>query len=100
MLQDPAWTSYLFARGTALGGCAVLGEAAASIGRAEVRLQAYLGMEQDQARAQARRSFLHSSDSAFHDQMLASGNTDLLREIVARTGADDLPLERARTRGA
>src|SRR5947209_5014488 len=88
MLQIPAWTSYLLARGTALAGCASAGDAAASIGRAERRLQQYLGTAPEAARAQARRSFLHSGDAAFHDQLLASGSTNLLQEIVGRTEAD------------
>jgi hypothetical protein len=88
MLQDPAWTSYLLARATALAGASA-GDAAASIGRAESRLQEYLGMEPEPARAQARRSFLYSGDAAFHDQLLASGSTDLLHEIVGRTDADE-----------
>jgi hypothetical protein len=100
MLQDSAWTSYLLARGTALGGCAEPGDAAASIGRAESRLQAHLGMAQDQARIHARRSFLYSSDAAFHDQLLASGGTDLLREIVERTNVDERPFAPERARGA
>jgi hypothetical protein len=88
MLQIPAWTSYLLARGTALAGCASAGDAAASISRAERRLQQYLGMAPEAARAQARRSFLYSGDAAFHDQLLASGSTNLLQEIVGRTEAD------------
>jgi hypothetical protein len=100
MLEDSDWTSYLYARGTALGGCAEPGDAAASIGRAERRLQAYLGMAQDQARVHARRSFLYSSDSAFHDQLLASGSTNLLHEIVERTTADELPFAPEQARGA
>ncbi len=87
MLQIPAWTSYLLARGTALAGCAAADDAVASIGRAESRLQEYLGMEPEPARAQARRSFLYSGDAAFHDQLLTSGSTDLLQEIVERTDA-------------
>jgi hypothetical protein len=89
MLQIPAWTSYLLARGTALAGCASAADAAASISRAERRLREYLGMEPEPARAEARRSFLYSGDAAFHDQLLASGSTNLLREIVERTDADE-----------
>jgi hypothetical protein len=88
MLQIPAWTSYLLARGTALAGCAAADDAAASISRAESRLQQYLGMAPEPARTQARRSFLYSGDAAFHDQLLASGSTNLLQEIVGRTDAD------------
>ncbi len=89
MLQISAWTSYLLARATALAGCAAADDAAASISRAEGRLQQYLGMEPEPARAQARRSFLYSGDAAFHDQLLASGSTGLLQEIVARTEVDE-----------
>jgi hypothetical protein len=85
MLQIPAWTSYLLARGTALAGCACAHDAAPSISRAAARLQEYLGMEAEPARAQARRSFLYSGDAAFHDQLLASGSIPLLHEIVERT---------------
>jgi lauroyl/myristoyl acyltransferase len=99
MLPDSAWTSYLAARATALR-CARAGIAATSIGRAEARLQAYLGMGQEQAQAHARRCFLYSGDAAFHDQLLASGSADLLRAIVEQTGVDDLPLARERGRGA
>jgi hypothetical protein len=99
MLQDPAWTSYLLARGTALAGCASAGDAAASISRAESRLQEYLGMEPEPACAQARRSFLYSGDAAFHDQLLASGSTDLLQEIVERTDVDEPALAPEQARG-
>jgi hypothetical protein len=92
MLTNPAWTSYLSARRTALSACADPGVAATSIGRAEARLQAYLGMGPDQSRAYARRSFLYTNDAVFHDQLLASGCTDLLRAIVEKTSADDPPL--------
>ena len=88
MLQIPAWTSYLLARGTALAGCAAADDAATSIGRADTRLQQYLGLAPETARAQARRSFLYSGDAAFHDQLLASGSTDILHEIVERTHAE------------
>src|ERR1700722_2686087 len=98
MLPDPVWTSYLAARGTALS-CAGPGVAATAAGRAEARLQAYWGMGHPQAQAHARRCFLHASDQAFHDQLLASGSTDLLRAIVSQTSADDLPLVRERARG-
>jgi hypothetical protein len=100
MLHDSTWTSYQLARGTALGGCVEARDAAASIGRAESRLQSYLGMAQEQARVHARRSFLYSGDSAFHDQLLASGSTDLLHEIVGRTNSDELPFAPERARGA
>jgi hypothetical protein len=100
MPPDPAWTSYLSARGTALSSCADPGVAATAIGRAEARLQAYLGMGQEQARAHARRCFLYTGDSVFHDQLLASGSTDLLRTIVEQTSVDDLPFVRERARGA
>jgi hypothetical protein len=99
MLPDTAWTSYLSARQTALGSCADPAVAAASIGRAETRLQAYLGMEPEQAGTHARRSFLYSADAAFHDQLLASGSTDLLRMIVERTSADGVPVAPNRTCG-
>jgi hypothetical protein len=98
MLPDSAWTSYLSARATALRNCADPGVAATAIGRAEARLQAYLGMGQEQARTHARRCFLYSGDSAFHDQLLASGSPELLRAIVEQTSVDDLPL--AQERGA
>ena len=97
MLSDSAWTSYLSARQTALQSCADPAVAATSIGRAETRLQAYLGMEPEQAGTHARRSFLYSADAAFHDQLLASGSTDLLRTIVERASVDGLP--EARNRG-
>ena len=100
MLQIPAWTSYLLARGTALAGCAAADDAVASIGRAESRLQEYLGMEPEPARAQARRSFLYSGDAAFHDQLLTSGSTDLLQEIVERTDAAEPVLAPDQSRGA
>jgi hypothetical protein len=99
MLQIPAWTSYQLARGTALAGCASAGDAAASIGRAESRLQEYLGLEPEPARAQARRSFLYSGDAAFHDQLLASGSTDLLRAIVERTDVDEPAFAQGQARG-
>ena len=99
MLTDPAWTSYLSARQMALSTCADPGVAATSIGRAEARLQAYLGMGQEQSQAYARRSFLYTSDAVFHDQLLASGSTDLLRAIVEKTCVDDLSLAEKRTRG-
>jgi hypothetical protein len=91
MLPDSAWTSYLSARQMALRSCADPAVAATAIGRAETRLQAYLGMEPEQAAAHARRSFLYSADAAFHDQLLASGSADLLRAIVERTNVDGLP---------
>jgi hypothetical protein len=100
MLQIPAWTSYQLARATALAGCASAADAAASIGRAESRLQQYLGMAPEPARAQARRSFLHSGDAAFHDQLLASGSTNLLHEIVERTAVDLPVLAPEKARGA
>ena len=100
MLSDTVWTSYLRARQTALQSCADPAVAATSIGRAETRLQAYLGMGPGQAGAHARRSFLYSVDAAFHDQLLASGSADLLRAIVERTNVVDLPLAREETRGA
>jgi hypothetical protein len=99
MLQIPAWTSYLLARGTALAGCASAGDAAASIDRAESRLQKYLGMAPEPASAQARRSFLYSGDAAFHDQLLASGSTELLHEIVERTDGDEPVLAPEQARG-
>jgi hypothetical protein len=99
MLQIPAWTSYLLARGTALAGCASAGDAAASISRAESRLQEYLGMEPEPARAQARRSYLYSGDAAFHDQLLASGSIDILHEIVGRTDAAEPALAPEQARG-
>ena len=99
MPTDPAWTSYLSARQTALSTCADPGVAAGSIGRAEARLQAYLGMGQEQSRAHARRCFLYTGDAVFHDQLLASGSTDLLRAIVEKTSLDNLPLVEKRTRG-
>jgi len=99
MSRGPDWSSYLAARATALS-CAGPDVAAASIGRAQVRLQAYLGMGEEEAHAQARRSFLYAGDQAFHDQLLASGSPDLLRVIVERTNADDFPGARERTRGA
>jgi DNA-binding GntR family transcriptional regulator len=92
MLSDPAWTSYLSARQTALRCCADPTAAAISIGRAEARLQAYLGMGPEQASAHARRSFLFAADAAFHDQLLASSGADLLRTIVAQTRVDDFRL--------
>ena len=100
MLPDSAWTSYLCARQAALRSCADPAVAATSIGRAETRLQAYLGMGPEQAGAHARRSFLYSADAAFHDQLLASGSADLLRSIVERTDVDDFPPAREGTRGA
>ena len=99
MLADSAWTSYLSARETALTSCADPAVAATSIGRAETRLQAYLGMGPEQASAHARRSFLYAADAAFHDQLLASGSADLLRAIVEQTSLDDHPLARERPRG-
>jgi hypothetical protein len=99
MLQDPAWSSYLAARATALS-CFGPGNAATSIGRAAARLQAYLGMGQEQAQGHARRCFLHGGDQAFHDQLLASGSPRLLRVIVERTSVNDFPAAQARTRGA
>jgi len=92
MLPDAAWTSYLSAREMALRSCADPAVAATSIGRAETRLQAYMGMRHEQAAAHARRSFLYSADAAFHDQLLTSGSADLLRTIVERTNVDDLPV--------
>jgi hypothetical protein len=100
MLPDSAWTSYLSARATALSSCADPGAAARAIDRAEARLQAYMGMGPERARAQARRCFLYSGDCAFHDQLLASGSTDLLRSIVEQTRADDLAPVREHARGA
>ena len=100
MLPDTAWTSYLRARQTALRSCADPAVAATSIGRAETRLQAYLGMGPEQAGAHARRSFLYSADAAFHDQLLASGSADLLRTIVERTDVDGSPLAPEGARGA
>jgi hypothetical protein len=87
MPPDYAWSSYLAARATALS-CAGPDVAAASISRAQARLQAYLGMGEAEAHAQARRSFLYAGDQAFHDQLLASGSPDLLRVIVEATNAD------------
>ncbi len=92
MLSDSAWTSYLSARQTALQSCADPAVAATSIGRAETRLQAYLGMGPEQAGTHARRSFLYSADAAFHDQLLASGSADLLRTIIERASVDGLPV--------
>ncbi len=100
MLPDSTWTSYLAARQMALRGCADPAVAAASIGRAATRLQAYLEMEPKQAGTQARRSFLYSADAAFHDQLLASGSADLLRTIVERTDADGFPPVRSASGGA
>ena len=100
MLLDSTWTSYLAARQTALRSCAAPAVAATSIGRAETRLQAYLGMGHEQAGTQARRSFLYSADAAFHDQLLASGSADLLRAIVERTDADGFPPVRSGSGGA
>jgi hypothetical protein len=100
MLADSVWTSYLSARETALTSWADPTVAATSIGRAEARLQAYLGMGHEQASAHARRSFLFAADAAFHDQLLASGSADLLRAIVAQTCVDDLPVARNRACGA
>jgi lauroyl/myristoyl acyltransferase len=99
MLPDAGWTSYLTARRTALSTCADPGVAATAIGRAEARLQAYLGMGQEQARTHARRCFLYSGDCAFHDQLLASGSPELLRAVVEQTGVDELPLAQERARG-
>jgi hypothetical protein len=99
MPPDSAWSAYLAARATALG-CAGAAVAATAIGRAEARLQAYLGMGLEQAHAHARRCFLYAGDQAFHDQLLASGRPDLLRAIVGQTSADDVPAIRERSRGA
>jgi hypothetical protein len=99
MTPDSAWSAYLAARATALG-YADAGVAAIATGRAEARLQAYLGMGREQAHAHARRCFLYAGDQAFHDQLLASGNPDLLRTIVEQTSADDVPAMRERSRGA
>jgi hypothetical protein len=99
MSPDPAWSTYLAARLTALG-CAGSGVAATSISRAETRLQAYLAMGREQAHAHARRCFLYAGDQAFHDQLLASGSPDLLRTIVQQTSADDVPVLREPSRGA
>src|ERR1700682_729541 len=95
MSPDSAWSSYLAARATALS-CAGPDVAAASIGRAQARLQAYLGMGEEEAHVQARRSFLYAGDQAFHDQLLASGSPDLLRAIVEETNADAGVHERMR----
>ena len=100
MLPVSAWSSYLSARATALGAFAARGVAAMPIGRAEARLQAYLGMGQAQARADARRSFFYTGDSVFHDQLLASGSPNLLRAIIEKTSVDDFRLAREQTGGA
>jgi hypothetical protein len=99
MLPDPAWSSYLAARATALT-CSGPGVAATSIGRAAARLQAYLGMGQEQAHGHARRCFLYGGDQAFHDQLLASGSPHLLRAIVQQTSVNDFPAVQKGTRGA
>jgi hypothetical protein len=99
MPPDSAWSAYLAARATALG-CAGAGVAATAIDRAEARLQAYLAMGREQALAHARRCFLYAGDQAFHDQLLASGNPDLLRTIVGQTSQDGVRAMRERSRGA
>lgn len=99
MLPEPAWSSYLAARATALS-CSEPRVAATSIGRAAARLQAYLGMGREQAHGHARRCFLYGGDRAFHDQLLASGNPPLLRAIVEQTSVNDFPAVQKRTRGA
>ncbi|HEY4922043.1 MAG TPA: hypothetical protein VII40_18210 [Xanthobacteraceae bacterium] len=80
MLQDAGWASYLAARRAALASCADADPA--SIGRAEQRLAAYLGLAPQDARRQARRNHLLAADAAFHDQLLGSGRIDILRTLI------------------
>jgi hypothetical protein len=96
MPTDGSFELYLAARRTALHSCAGADFAALSIGRAEARLKAYFAMPPEQARVQARRSFLHTSDAALHDQLLASGRMDVLRAAVERTATPDLPATASR----
>ena len=91
MPMDGSFELYLAARRMALHSCAAADFAALPIERAETRLKTYLAMAPEQAKAQARRAFLHTSDAAFHDQLLASGRIDVLRAAVERTAAADVP---------
>jgi len=88
MPTDASFDLYLMARRAALRGCASADFAATSVVRAETRLKAYLGMAPEAASAEARRSFLHTSDAAFHDHLLASGRIDVLRAAVEHATAD------------
>jgi predicted LPLAT superfamily acyltransferase len=96
MPTDGSFELYLAARRMALRGCIDADFAAASIGRAEARLQAYFAMAPEAAAIKARRAFLHTSDAAFHDQLLACGRIDILRAAVERTAAADAAITPAR----
>lgn len=99
MPTDAAWDCYLSARLSALRAVATADTAAAPIGRAQARLQAYLSLDGEQALHQARRSYFCTADAAFHDQLLASGQIDVLQAAVA--GVTAVPqLMQAGERGA
>jgi len=100
MTTNETWNRYLAARSMALRGCAGADCAAASIARAEARLQSYFALAPEAARLQARRSYLHAGDAAFHDQLLAAGLVDVLREAVESTVAADIALCDPAGRGA
>jgi hypothetical protein len=99
MPTDAAWDCYLSARRSALAATAPAGTAASSIDRAQARLQAYLSLDGEQALLQARRSYFYTADAAFHDQLLASGNIDVLQAAIAGVAAEP-PLMQAGRRGA
>ncbi|HLH93708.1 MAG TPA: hypothetical protein VKW08_01180 [Xanthobacteraceae bacterium] len=98
MPTDAAWDCYLSARRSALRAIATAETVAPAIDRAQARLQAYLSIDGEQALHHARRSYFYTADAAFHDQLLASGQIDVLRAAVGGVAAD-APLAQASRRG-
>jgi len=100
MPEHADWATYLSARSAALSRFADPNAVTMTIDRAAARLRTYLDDEPDSARVQARRCLLYATDAAFHDQLLASGDIELLHALVGQTGLDDRQLLCDRLAGA